>query len=76
MLRTAEIFEKYDPITADFTHIRWLGDRKGVEKTVILHLRRHLGPKEKDLRSRFRSTPKYFEVNLRGLRTWHRGRPS
>jgi uncharacterized protein YecE (DUF72 family) len=27
-----EVFEKYDPITADFTYIRWLGDRKGIEK--------------------------------------------
>jgi len=28
----AELFEKYDPITANFTYIRWLGDRKGIEK--------------------------------------------
>ncbi len=28
----AELFEKYDPVTADFTYIRWLGDRKGIEK--------------------------------------------
>jgi uncharacterized protein YecE (DUF72 family) len=27
-----ELFEKFDPITADFTYIRWLGDRKGIEK--------------------------------------------
>ncbi|MGC1969384.1 MAG: DUF72 domain-containing protein [Candidatus Acidiferrales bacterium] len=27
-----EIFEKFDPITADFTYIRLLGDRKGIEK--------------------------------------------
>jgi uncharacterized protein YecE (DUF72 family) len=26
-----ELFEKFDPITADFTYIRWLGDRKGIE---------------------------------------------
>jgi uncharacterized protein YecE (DUF72 family) len=32
MPRPAEFFEKYDPITADFTYIRWLGDRKGIEK--------------------------------------------
>jgi len=24
--------ENYDPITADFAYIRWLGDRKGIEK--------------------------------------------
>jgi uncharacterized protein YecE (DUF72 family) len=27
-----EIFEKFDPITADFAYIRLLGDRKGIEK--------------------------------------------
>jgi uncharacterized protein YecE (DUF72 family) len=27
-----ELFEKYDPITANFAYIRWLGDRKGIEK--------------------------------------------
>ena len=27
-----ELFEKYDPITADFAYIRWLGDRKGIEQ--------------------------------------------
>jgi uncharacterized protein YecE (DUF72 family) len=28
----SEIFEKFDPITADFTYVRLLGDRKGIEK--------------------------------------------
>ena len=32
MPRPTEIFEKFDPITADFTYIRLLGDRKGIEK--------------------------------------------
>ena len=32
MPRPAELFERFDPITADFTYIRWLGDRKGIEK--------------------------------------------
>jgi hypothetical protein len=27
-----EVFEKLDPVTADFAYIRWLGDRKGIEK--------------------------------------------
>jgi uncharacterized protein YecE (DUF72 family) len=27
-----ELNEKFDPITADFTYIRWLGDRKGIEE--------------------------------------------
>ena len=32
MPRPAELFENFDPITADFAYIRWLGDRKGIEK--------------------------------------------
>jgi uncharacterized protein YecE (DUF72 family) len=28
----AELFQRFDPITADFTYIRWLGDRYGIEK--------------------------------------------
>jgi uncharacterized protein YecE (DUF72 family) len=32
MPRPREIFEKFDPITSHFTYIRWLGDRKGIEK--------------------------------------------
>jgi uncharacterized protein YecE (DUF72 family) len=29
-----EIFEKFDPVTTDFTYIRWLGDRKGIERVT------------------------------------------
>jgi len=32
MPRPDEVFQKFDPITADFTYIRWLGDRYGIEK--------------------------------------------
>jgi uncharacterized protein YecE (DUF72 family) len=32
MPRPAHWFEKFDPITADFTYVRWLGDRKGIEE--------------------------------------------
>jgi uncharacterized protein YecE (DUF72 family) len=28
----AELFERFDPITAPFTYVRWLGDRKGIEE--------------------------------------------
>jgi uncharacterized protein YecE (DUF72 family) len=31
MPRPAQYFERLDPITADFTYVRWLGDRKGIE---------------------------------------------
>lgn len=29
-----KIFEKFEPITTDFTYIRWLGDRKGIERVT------------------------------------------
>jgi uncharacterized protein YecE (DUF72 family) len=32
MPRPAQWFEKFDPITTDFTYVRWLGDRKGIEE--------------------------------------------
>jgi uncharacterized protein YecE (DUF72 family) len=32
MPRPEWLFEKFDPITADFTYVRWLGDRKGIEE--------------------------------------------
>jgi hypothetical protein len=28
------IFEKFDPVTTDFAYIRWLGDRKGIERVT------------------------------------------
>lgn len=32
MPRPEEWFKKLDPITADFSYVRWLGDRKGIEE--------------------------------------------
>jgi uncharacterized protein YecE (DUF72 family) len=32
MPRAREWFEKFDPITSDFTYVRWLGDRKAIEE--------------------------------------------
>jgi len=32
MPRPAQWFEKLDPITAGFTYVRWLGDRKTIEE--------------------------------------------
>ena len=32
MPRVNEIFEKFDPVTADFAYVRLLGDRKGIEQ--------------------------------------------
>ena len=34
MPHIGEVLEKIDPITADFTYIRWLGDRKAIEETT------------------------------------------
>ena len=31
----AELAKKFDPITADWTYIRWLGDRKRIEKLTM-----------------------------------------
>jgi uncharacterized protein YecE (DUF72 family) len=31
-----KLFEKFDPITADFSYIRLLGDRKGIEKITTV----------------------------------------
>ena len=32
MPRPGEWFQKGDPVTADFSYVRWLGDRKGIEE--------------------------------------------
>lgn len=32
MPRPTELFEMFDPVTADYSYIRWLGDRKGIEE--------------------------------------------
>jgi len=36
MPRPTELFEKFDPITADFTYVRWLGDRKAIEEQTAV----------------------------------------
>jgi uncharacterized protein YecE (DUF72 family) len=32
MPRPRQLFDRFDPITADFAYVRWLGDRKGIEE--------------------------------------------
>jgi uncharacterized protein YecE (DUF72 family) len=32
MPRIADLTQRLDPVTADFTYVRWLGDRKGIEE--------------------------------------------
>jgi uncharacterized protein YecE (DUF72 family) len=34
MARPGELFAQFDPITADFAYIRWLGDRKRIEEVT------------------------------------------
>ena len=36
MPRPSELFQCGDPVTADFTYVRWLGDRKGIEKQNLV----------------------------------------
>ena len=32
MPKSSQWFQNFDPITADFTYVRWVGDRKGIEE--------------------------------------------
>jgi uncharacterized protein YecE (DUF72 family) len=32
MPRPKQLFDRFDPITTDFTYVRWIGDRKGIEE--------------------------------------------
>lgn len=34
MPRPSVLFDKLDPITSDFTYVRWLGDRKGIQEST------------------------------------------
>jgi len=36
MPRPKEVFQLGDPITAGFAYVRWLGDRKGIEKRTFV----------------------------------------
>jgi uncharacterized protein YecE (DUF72 family) len=36
MPRPREVFQCGDPITAGFTYVRWLGDRKGIEQRTLV----------------------------------------
>jgi uncharacterized protein YecE (DUF72 family) len=36
MLRPAEVFQRGDPVTADFAYVRWLGDRKGIDERTFV----------------------------------------
>jgi uncharacterized protein YecE (DUF72 family) len=36
MPRPEDLAQKFDPITADWTYIRWLGDRKGIEQQTLV----------------------------------------
>ena len=36
MPRPNEVFQLDDPITAGFTYVRWLGDRKGIERRTLV----------------------------------------
>jgi uncharacterized protein YecE (DUF72 family) len=66
----SEIFEKLDPITADFTYIRLLGDRKGIEKqtkiwdkVIVDRSRELMGWVNVCQRTTRRGIPTYVYVN-------------
>jgi uncharacterized protein YecE (DUF72 family) len=42
MPRPKEVFQLGDPITAGFTYVRWLGDRKEIEKRTFVWDRTHI----------------------------------
>jgi hypothetical protein len=39
-------FEQFDPLTADFTYIGWLGDRKGIKRLNANMMRARAGDGE------------------------------
>jgi uncharacterized protein YecE (DUF72 family) len=64
MPRPEEVFERGDPLTADFTYVRWLGDRKGIEERTLVWDRTIVDRRE-ELRDWVRILK---ELQKRGLR--------
>ncbi len=68
MPRIGEVMEKIDPITADFTYVRWLGDRKGIEEQTktwdktIVDRRRDLAEWVEALRKLVARNIKLFKI--------------
>ncbi len=61
--RPNELFDSFDPITTDWTYIRWLGDRKGIEEITKTFSKVVVDRKE-DMRSWVDAC---FQIKKRGI---------
>jgi len=61
--RPNELFDKFDPITTDWTYIRWLGDRKGLE-AITTKFDRIVVDRKEDMRSWVDAC---FQIKKRGI---------
>jgi uncharacterized protein YecE (DUF72 family) len=59
-----QLMSKRDPVTADFTYIRWLGDRKGIEEKTQ-HWDRIIQNREREMEAWVPAIDKLLERRLR-----------
>jgi uncharacterized protein YecE (DUF72 family) len=59
-----QLMKKLDPVTADFTYIRWLGDRKGIEERTQ-HWDRIIVNRESEMETWVPAIDKLLERRLR-----------
>jgi uncharacterized protein YecE (DUF72 family) len=59
-----QLMKKLDPVTADFTYIRWLGDRKGIEERTR-HWDRIIVNRESEMETWVPAIDKLLERRLR-----------
>jgi uncharacterized protein YecE (DUF72 family) len=59
-----QLVQKLDPVTADFTYIRWLGDRKGIEEKTK-HWDRVIQNREREMETWIPTIDKLLERRLR-----------
>ena len=64
MPRPKEILAKFDPVTADFSYIRWLGDRKGIEEKTQ-HWDRVIQNREQEMETWIPAIDRLLERRLR-----------
>ena len=55
---------KFDPVTADFAYIRWLGDRKGIEEKTQ-HWDRVIQNREREMETWIPAIDRLLERQLR-----------
>ncbi len=64
MTSIEELLKKVDPVTADFTYIRWLGDREGIEKKTR-HWNQLLVDRQREMETWIPAIDKLLERRLR-----------